>query len=402
MKKILIFSHAMELGGAERALLGLLENIDYRSYEVDLFLMRHSGELLKYIPKEVKLLPEIPQYASLAVPIKEVISKRQYKVVLGRVLGKILAKIRVKRLRLPEDNDVALEYSHKYTKWAMPQISQKKYDLAISFLTPHYFVAEKVWSKKKIAWIHTDYSKVSVDVQSQFNMWNQYDNIISISDSVTESFLKKFPNLKDKIQVIENMMAVKCIERQKNEFTVKEEMPDDGCIKILSIGRFCTAKNFDNVPDICSRIIKLGCNIKWYLIGFGGDEELIRKKIVEAHMEKYVIILGKKSNPYPYIKECDLYIQPSRYEGNSVSVHEAQFLKKPVIITNYSTAGSQLNDKKDGFIVPLDNQNCAKKIVKIIKNNSMIEDIVTNLKKEDHVEKTEVEKIYKYMDGSGE
>ena len=89
-------------------------------------------------------------------------------------------------------------------------------------------------------------------------------------------------------------MAVKCIERQKDEFTVKKEMPDDECIKILSIGRFCTAKNFDNVPDICSRIIKSGCNIKWYLIGFGSDEQLIRKKIKEENMESKVIILGKK------------------------------------------------------------------------------------------------------------
>ena len=158
MKKILIFSHAMEIGGAERALLGLLESIDYEQYEVDLFLMRHEGELLKYIPDRVNLLPELPPYASLAVPSGEVLRKGQLFVLLGRVIGKVLAGRRVKRLQLPKDIGVALEYSHKYTNWAMPKINDKKYDLAISFLTPHYFVANKVKAKRKLAWIHTDYS----------------------------------------------------------------------------------------------------------------------------------------------------------------------------------------------------------------------------------------------------
>ena len=393
MKKILIFTQAMELGGAERALLGLLENIDTDQYEVDLFLMKHTGELLEFIPSKIHLLPEIPQYTCLAVPFKEVLRKKQFAVGFDRGIGKIKAKKTVKKLGLSADNNVALELSHKCTLKSMPQISDKEYDLAISFLTPHYFVTEKVCAKKKIAWIHTDYSVIDVDVKEELKMWSAYDEIISISDAVTEAFLKKFPSLRNKIRVIENMMAADSITKQSNAFK-ENEMVKDGAINLLSIGRFCTAKNFDNVPDICSRILEQNCNVRWYLIGYGGSENLIKDKIVETKMQNRVIVLGKKDNPYPYIKSCDIYVQPSRYEGNSVSVREAQFFGKPVIITNYATSKSQLQNGVDGIVTPMDNEGCAKKMVEVIKDKELLDQLSSNTKNFDYTKKNEVKKLY--------
>lgn len=398
MKKILIFSHAMEIGGAERALLGLLEAFDTTKYEVDLFLMRHSGELMKYIPKSVNVLPEIQQYACLAVPITNVIKKRQLKVAIGRLRGKQKAKKRVKQLGLEADNEVALEYSHKYTQNAMPQVSTKEYDLAISFLTPHYFVAEKINAKKKIAWIHTDYERVQVDQESQQKMWDRYDRIISISDKVSESFIKTFPALKSKIQVVENIMPMKYMKELVNEFPVQREMPEDGTIKLLSIGRFCKAKNFDNIPDICSRLCNTGLNVKWLIIGYGGDELLIRRKIQEMGMQDHVIILGKKENPYPYIRACDLYVQPSRYEGKCVSVIEAQILNRPVVITDYATSASQLRNGFDGIIVSMDNAKCAEGIAAVIRNKQLRQQLIENTKKNDYTNAEEIKKIYKLIE----
>lgn len=394
MKKILIFSHAMEIGGAERALLGLLETIDTTKYEVDLFLMRHQGELMKYIPSNIHLLPENPKYACLAIPFTDVVKRGQFAVAIGRYIGKRKALKRVKELQLPVDNDVALEYSHKYTRWVMPLISDKEYDLAISFLTPHYFCAEKVKAKKKIAWIHTDYTVVGVDQVSQLKMWDSFDVIASISERVTDSFLKIFPELKEKIQLLPNMMPMKCMLSMTKAFTVEQEMPEDGSIRLLSIGRFCRAKNFDNVPDICKIIREKGLDVKWYLIGFGGDEALIQQKIAEAGMQEYVRILGKKENPYPYIAFCHLYVQPSRYEGKCVSVVEAQILNKPIVITNYATSASQLQDGYDGVIVPMDNEGCAKGIVDVINNKRLQDEICDNIKKRDYINSKEITKLY--------
>lgn len=397
MNSILIFSHALELGGAEKALLGLLEAIDLKKFKVDLFLMRHTGELYKYIPKDIHVLDEKPEYASLAVPIIDVLRKGQFRVAWGRFIGKKYAKKRIDELKLPEDNDVALEYSHKYTVKVMPEISEKEYDLAISFLTPHYFVAQKVKAKKKIAWIHTDYSVVAVDQKSQLNMWKQYDVIASISEKVTESFLSVFPELKDRIEIIENIMPMKYIKKMTEAFEPDDEMAMDGKIKLLSIGRFCTAKNFDNIPFICKKMIDMGANIKWYIIGYGNDEHLIKEKIEEAGMQENVIMLGKKENPYPYIKACDVYVQPSRYEGKCVSVIEAQILHKPVIITNYTTAASQLENGVDGMIVPIENDKCACEMIRIICNERKLDSLAKNCALRDYTNSEEIQKIYQLL-----
>ena len=386
----------MELGGAERSLVGLLEAFDYDNYQVDLFLLRHEGELLEDIPEKVTVLPEIPAYTVLARPMIQTLREGHVLLTAARLFGKIKAAYYDKKNGCVE-SAVAIEYSHKYTYKFMPQIqSDKKYDLAISFLTPHYIVANKVHAKKKIAWIHTDYSKVTVDVLSEQKMWEPYDNIISISDAVTKSFVKVFPKLKSKVVVIENILPEKLIRRQAEEFSVSEEMPE-GAIRLLSIGRYCFQKNFDSVPFICKLLLKKGINIRWYIIGFGSDEELIRKRIVENQMQDFVIIMGKRKNPYPYIKECDIYIQPSRYEGKSVTVREAQLLGKPVIITSYTTASSQLEAGLDGIIVPLDNQECADGIAALIRDKERMRDLSRNCRKKDYTNYLEVNKIYKML-----
>lgn len=397
MKKILIFSHALEIGGAERALLGLLHSFNYEKYEVDLFLMRHEGELMQCLPKEVNLLPEKIEYSCLAIPMINVVKRRKFGVLAGRLYGKVKASQYIRKQNLPADNGVALEYSHKYTSKYMPNISDTEYDLAISFLTPHYFVTEKVKAKKKVAWIHTDYSKIPLDVTSELKMWKTYDYIASISDDCTKGFCMKFPELEEKIIHISNIISPALIKVQANEENVERDMPEDGAIRILSVGRFCNAKNFDNVPNICRRLIDNGLNIKWYLIGFGGDEALIREKIKEANMEGKVIILGKKTNPYPYMKRCDLYIQPSRYEGNCVSVHEAQILGKPVIITSYPTSKSQLDDGVDGIIVPLDNEGCAEGIEKLMRDSSKVKELEKYCISRNFSNEKEIEKIYELL-----
>ena len=397
MKKILIVSHAMELGGAERALLGLLECIDPSRVSVDLFLLRHEGELLDLIPDYINLLPAIPAYTVLARPIAQTIREGHLALSAARLIGKYQAKQYDKKHGLTT-SAVAIEYSHKYTKRFMPPIQPEvEYDLAISFLTPHYFVAEKVRAKKKIAWIHTDYSVVQVDVTSELAMWSRFDSIASISDNVTETFLSVFPSLKEKMILIENILPRVLIHRQADAFAVNEEMPNDGSMKLLSIGRFSNAKNFDNIPDICRRVLESGLDIKWYLIGYGGDEPLIRQRIAEAGMEDRVIILGKKENPYPYIKACDLYVQPSRYEGKAVTVREAQMLCKPVVITRYATSASQLEDGVDGVIVPMDNEDCAKGVAAVLNAPERMKQLANACAQRDYTNAGEVDKVYQLI-----
>ena len=115
-------------------------------------------------------------------------------------------------------------------------------------------------------------------------------------------------------------------------------------------------------------------------------------------MEDRVIILGKKENPYPYIKACDLYVQPSRYEGKAVTVREAQMLCKPVVITRYATSASQLEDGVDGVIVPMDNEGCAKGIAAVIQDEKLRQHLIENTRNRDYSNAEEIEKIYQVME----
>lgn len=398
-KSIIIVSHAMEIGGAERALLGLLDSIDKTKYTVDLFLMRHSGEFLDKIPEGVHLLPEIKEYTGLAVPMFSLFKKKLFSIAYGRLKAKRLAKRYIRRKDLKDcECVVELEYSHKYTKKYMPDISGKTYDLAISFLTPHYFVSEKINAKKKIAWIHNDYSFVNLDVESELKMWSAYDYIASISDDCTKGFCSKFPELADRLFLIENISSPSLINKQADEFDPAVELSANDSIVLLSVGRYCYQKNFDNVPEICRYLLDKGLNVKWFLIGFGSFQSTIKEKITQFDVENNVILLGKKTNPYPYMKYCDIYVQPSRYEGKAVTVREAQILNKPVVITNYATSSSQLTGGYDGVVVPLDNEGCAEGIAKVIRDKDLQRKLIENTKKNDYTNKSEIEKLYSLID----
>lgn len=396
-QRILISMHYLELGGAEISLVGLLQALDYSKYDVDLFIHRHQGELMAFIPKEVNLLPEITAYACIESPLTEAIRRGQ----LGVAWGRLKAKWRAKRYQ-PRDTSLPqnaiFQYIAQEVESYLPSLEQYgNYDLAISFLQPHNYVLSKVRAKKRACWIHTDYTKVEFDTESELPVWSAYNYVVSISPDVTRTFLQAFPSLESKIVEIENILSSDFVRKRADEKDVTHEMPNrEGRVNILSVGRFTDAKNYDNVPDICQRVRKQGIDISWYIIGFG-DETLIRQIIKEAGMEDYVVILGKRTNPYPYMKACDIYAQPSRYEGKSVTVREAQMLCKPVVITNYATAKSQIQDGVDGVIVPLDNEGCAKGIADFIRNIPLQNEIISYLHGHDYGNVDEVEKVYQMI-----
>lgn len=395
-KRIFITIHYLEIGGAETSLIGLLNAIDPELYDVDLFLYSHRGELLKQVPDTVHLLPEIKKYDVIEKPIKEAIQKGFPDIALARLWAKYQFARYAKKNYLKEGSAI-LQYVFDAVTPLLPNINPNtEYDLAISFLTPHNIVLNKVKAKKKLAWIHTDYTKISVNVEKEIKVWSQFDHIVSISEDVTRSFLSVFPTLAGKIIEIANILSPRTVRAKA--LTSKVDFPiQNGRVNLLSVGRFTFAKNFDNVPDICRRILQEGCEAYWYIVGYGGDEQLIKEKIKEAGMEEHVILLGKRENPYPFIKACDIYVQPSRFEGNAVTVREAQILCKPVVTVNYPTAHSQIKQSVDGIIVPQDNAGCAHEIAQFIKNKELQQNIVGYLKEHDYGNEKEVQKLYSLM-----
>lgn len=393
MRRVLIASFDMEVGGVERSLISMLNNFDYKNNEVDLMLYNHTGDFMNLLPNKHNLLDEIPQYATYRKSIKEVIDEKRYILALTRILANLNSKIFAKVKRFDEPGYYQMQLMWKYALPFLPKMD-KEYDVAISYLWPHYFVAEKVKAKKKIAWIHTDYSTIETDIIMDLKMWDKFDYIISVSEECKNAFLNKYPSLQDKVKVIENITSPEFIRKMASE-NIEENIKTDTSFKLVSVARLSHAKGIDNAVKALKILYNRGLtNIKWYVVGYGGDDQMIRNLIKENSLEDSFILLGKKINPYPYINAGDIYVQPSRYEGKAVTVGEAQILGKPVVITNYTTAQSQVRDNIDGYICELSIEGIADGIEKLYKDKSLRIKLSDNCKNTDYSNSSELQKLY--------
>ena len=396
--RILILMHYMELGGAESALLGLLQSVDPDRVDVDVFIYSHRGELMKFLPTDkINLLPEIEPYSLTEKPLFEVVKKGYWRLAMARMIGRRNTATFCKRHQGSDKPAECGTFFQQRATWkVLPDIQPDiEYDLAISFLTPHFFLLNNVRANKKIGWIHTDYTRILIDVEAELKMWERLDYIASISEEVGNRFCEVFPSLKGELILIENILNAGFIRKRAKESTVSLCDASE-TVTLLTIGRFSPQKKMEDIPAICKKILEKGLSIKWYIIGYGSEaiERIVRDNAEKEGVAENVVILGKKDNPYPYIKACDIYVQPSRYEGKSITVREAQILCKPVIITNYPTAKSQIVDGVDGVIVPMDVDMCAQEMADFIRDKEKQERIAVYLKEHDYGNEDEIEKIY--------
>ncbi len=357
MKKLLIVSFDLEVGGVERSLISLLNELKGAPYSIDLFLYRHTGEFMKLIPEHVHLLPEIQEYTTFRKSIAEVFKDKNYMLANARLKAKWMAAVHKVRMSLNEPG-----YRQMQDMWTaslnhLPPL-EGHYDLAVSYLWPHYTVLDKVNASNKAAWIHTDFSTVEVDSARDEKMWSRFDSIIGVSESCREAFLKVYPALNEKTVVIENMSSPESIELEAARETAVN-MDKEG-FKIVTIARFSYAKGIDLAIEAVHILRTRGVSdFTWYMIGYGGDEPKLKELVKQYGLEDRIIFLGKKINPFPYLKLADLYVQPSRYEAKAVTVTEAQIMNLPVLITNYPTASSQVEHGRNGYITDLSPEGIA-------------------------------------------
>ena len=338
---------------------------------------------MQFIPGWVNVLDAPKEYRMIERPMLEVVKTGHFKIARSRLWAKHkFAQYR--RKNRPKDGNAIFGYVGKYVTPHLPSLADLgEYDAAISYLTPHNIVAEKIKARKKIAWIHTDYSKIDVDSELELPVWASYDKIVSISSDVSKSFLKVFPSLKEKLIEIENFLPLEVIRARAEAFEAEEMRKKDNETVFLTIGRYCEAKRIDEIPAMARILKESGVRFRWYVIGYGHETELTKiKNNTKTHgVEEEIVLLGKKENPYPYIRACDIYVQPSRYEGKSITVREAQVLGKLVVITGYATSDSQLKNGFDGLIGPYKTEQFAEYLVKVVNESEVRDNIRNNLSK---------------------
>ncbi|WP_424767282.1 glycosyltransferase [Paenibacillus sp. sgz302251] len=392
MNNILISSFDMEIGGVERSLINMLEHFDYDNYQVDLMLYSHTGDLMHLLPDGPRLLAESKVYKTFRLPIRQTLKNGEFSIGIARLLAKYKAYFHTSS----ESGYKQMQYMWKYSLPFLPGLD-KQYDVAISYLWPHYFVAYKVKAKTKIAWIHTDFSVVDTDLKLDVQMWNEFDHIVAVSEECKFAFIKKYPLLERKVIVVENLTSHHFVRAMADE-KMDNPMRNDNRFKLLSVARLSHAKGIDNAVRALRILKDRGYkDVAWYVVGYGGDETMIKNLIKEYRLENDFILLGKQKNPYPYMKEADLYVQPSRYEGKAVTVVEAQILAKPVIITNYSTAKSQVTNGVDGYITDLSVEGIVDGLERLYSDHELRKSLSNNCAIKDYDNGNELEKLYKLI-----
>lgn len=387
----------MEIGGAERSLIGLLEALEDKSVQVSVFLYRREGEFIKDLPQYVRLLPEIPAYHAYTEPILSLVKHGRLRFATARLLAKLALFLYGTFMRKPTGTWTHLQYISAFLQPFLPNIPGE-YDLAAQYLGVADTLVHKVNAKYKVAWNHTDYAIQHPNPKLDRRVYTNVDYVVSVSESCTVAFRRMYPAFSQKAVTVENCLARELIER-KSLLPAAGMYREAGETVLLSVGRFCEAKNFEAIPKICTVLLKRGLSVKWYILGYGNRETQIREAIQAVHMEDFVVLLGKKENPYPYIRMCDIYVQPSVYEGKCVAVREAQLLGKPVIITDFPTAHSQLRDGTDGMIAPLDFDGFADALAALIQDNEKQEALKAACRSTDFTQYKEAEKILRFAEG---
>lgn len=390
MKKVLIVMTSLYNGGAERSLVNLLNEMDPDKYHIDLLLFKRSGMFLAQVPSWVNILETPEDLKALYTP--EILSTKSVSKILSRYIGTAVSQLLTSNLRERKGMRWKYFYSHKIDKL------QGHYDVALAYISGEilYYVSEKVEADKKLVWIHNDYREAQHPKKYDLPHLEKMDNILSISDSCVDILKKEFPQLEDKILMIPNITSSAVVHNRAREFYPNEY--DEQKFKILSIGRFFPQKGFDIAIDAAKLLCDRGVDFSWYIIGEGEEREKIEKQIKENNVGNFVKLLGSKENPYPYIKNCDLFAQTSRYEGKSVVLDEAKILAKPILVTNYPTVADQIDKNIEGYIVDLNAKAVADGIELLMKESEMISIFNENLSKREYGNQEVVKSYYDLID----
>lgn len=398
MKKNIIFViDSLHCAGAEKSLTTLLSLIDYSKYEVDLMMFGHGGVLEELVPKEVNILKPLKYTQFTEKSLKESIiytlKKGTYKMLKSRL--EFSFAIRNKQYTNAQKARILWQKTSKVI-----ESNPRKYDIAISYAQglPTFYVADKINADKKFAWVNTSYRLEQEDREFQTKYYDKYEKIVAVSHSAKNVFLETFPKYKDKVKIIYDINDFNLISKMADMENVYEENFDG--IRILTIGRLTYQKGYDMVLEACKMLRDKGINFKWYVLGKGPLKDDIEKYIKENDLQDYFELLGIKSNPYPYIKDADIYVQTSRYEGFGLAIAEARMLNIPVVTTEFDAVYNQMIQGKNGLVVKQDPLAVADAIELLLNDKDLYQEIQEFQKNEKKGNLEEIEKFYRIIEDS--
>ena len=380
MKKILFVINTLGRGGAENALIQLIKKIDKSEYDVSLFVVLGQGELIDKIPSNVRILNE--NYDSSSVLSKEgkknlkrnIFKKSFKKAALLRNIFYIISNFFAMLFKGKILSDKLL---WKTLSDASP-VFDEEYDLAVAYLegASTYYVRDYVKAKKKAAFIHVNYSEAGYTRKLDKNAYLDFDGIYTVSEDAKESFLTIYPECVEKTSVFENIIDRETILEKADENGGFEDDFDGK--RILTIARLTPQKAIDVSVKACKELIEKGENVRWYVLGDGELREKLEALIKECGLSERFFLLGVKDNPYTYLKQCDIYVHATKFEGKSIAIREAQVLKKPIIVSDCKSNLELVKDEEDALVCALDSSDICEKILRLFIDENLCKKISEN------------------------
>lgn len=380
-KKILFVTENMNMNGANKSLINLLHNIDLNKYSVDLLVFSHEGVLLNEVPRNVNVIPQNDCLKYYEIGLLEALAKAPWKIKILRFLS-----ASVRRISLTASKQIRSKI------WRLYRKREIFYDVAIGYCEgiTHEFVLEKVNASVKVGWIHIPASAFMFDNDFQIPICKRLDRCVTVSEDSKKSLIIKGVD-SNKIIVIHNIVEKQKVLRMSVDNRIV--LPTD-IFKIVTIGRLSPQKNIDGIIYIAKSLYDKGYHFIWYIVGGGNELENYKSLSHNVGVENLICFTGEQTNPYPYLRQCDLYVQPSRFEGWGIAVSEAKVLYKPILVSDLEVFREQITDGVNGKVSSIDIDKMCENIGSMIDNADYREMLANNLKKEEEGLNPNLEMLY--------
>ena len=350
--KIAVVIDSYTRGGVAMAAQVLLQFLAKESYVITLFVRNYDPANMLPLPDSVNCLPwENEQTFSPLYRLHALLNWRNF----GK---KAVYKARCLQM-FPGEYDCAIAY----------QMIQN--DVTVATL-------EKVRAKRKILWLHGKKNFREKDLPFYDNLYAKADKIVCVSLETEERFQRLMPKCAEKTVTIHNFYDIPFIQKQAAA-PAEGMAPVPGAVKIVSVGRISKEKGFDRVPGVARMLLDEGYAINWFIIGDGDKKASVEAALQEKSVAQAVHLLGHQSNPYPYIQQCDIYVQPSYTEGFCTSTMEAKILGKPVVTTDVPGMREQFVSGENGLIVESSEDGLYQGIKQLLDHPELMAKIVQNL-----------------------
>ena len=380
-KKILFVTNTMGRAGAEKCLQALLELLDPEKYDMSVYSIINRGELYSDMPEYVHILNKNPC-------TKSVLDNAGLAAIGRQILWSLLKKFSFItyipyffRVFFHQIKSKHLDFSKLF--WMLLARNAKRfneeYDLAVAFIegAATYYVADYVKAKKKATYVHIDYLAAGYSPKLDRKYYDKFDRVFCVSDTVRKVFLKAYPDYSQKTFFFHNMVPRERIIRLSKE---GQGFTDgfDG-LRILTVGRLHYQKAYDLAIPALAELRRRGHNVRWYVIGEGAEEDNLRALIRQNGVEDSFILLGTTPNPYPYIANCDIYSQASRFEGWCIALAESLVLARPVLASRCAGNEEQVTDGETGVLIDLSTENIVEGMEKLITSPELRKKFTRNL-----------------------